>query len=359
MLKINDLSLEKAIIHRLDNQNNYPNGIELSELELELSIELKEVIETHTKSGLEDARIRFAKFIDSESNNVKLVCESIFIDAETFVENSIVLAKNLFLSMANKSISAADLVVCLFVSNGKYMIGMLKLDYKDQYISETSMKDGKKYISIKKLEKGWPELGRRLQKASFVIKKDPEIVDENQYDLIVLDRQQSNKDENDISRFFRQNFLNITLLEDENTNTKSFIRGAKKISEEYEAITETKRKEIYESAINLVISSENINVDTFAASHFDIEKPEDNIHIEKLLQFFEQQGVTRKEFKKSDDVAKRYRKQRVIALNGVKLNIDPSIYDDEEHFQWNRYRNDSGELVADVTIKGLKILSME
>jgi hypothetical protein len=257
LLKVYDLSLEKAIIHRLDNQNNYPNGLELSELELELNTELQEVIETHTKSGLEDARIRYANFNDPANNNVNKNCEFIFNDNETFIENSIALARSLFQTMGNQNISAADLVICLFVCNNKYLIGMLKLDYKDQYISETSIKDGKRYISIKRLEKGWPELGRRLQKAAFVLKKES---GEGQYDLIVLDRQMSKKDEN------------------ENTNTKSFIRGAKKIFEEYEQISVAKRKEIYESAINLVVSSENINVKTFAESHFDIERPEDVIH---------------------------------------------------------------------------------
>lgn len=354
MLRVQTLSLKKTIIHRLDNQN-YPNGKELSDFELELNDELKEVIQTHIKNGFEDSRIRYAKFREIDTNSVAHQIQN-YQDSQ-FVNTSKKLANLLYQSMSSKAISPADIIIGKILCNDEEYIILLKLDYKKHYLSEVIPKDGGKYISIKSMEKGWPELGTRLQKAAF-IKINPG----DDFDLIILDRQQRKKssgDEDTISKFFSDDFLYVDLLDDENTNTSSFIKGVRAFTEKSEYLEISQAKAIYENAINLVVNSSKINIREFAESHFPEENEEHQAIVEEMIDIFNKNGVKRGEFNKSEKFATYFSKKRKIVLSGMKIDIDPAIYEDKDKFEYEIRRNSAGESIADITIHGLKIENWE
>ncbi|OOR30489.1 nucleoid-associated protein [Bacillus cereus] len=361
MLKVNNLIINKAIIHRLDNQTS--TNPELSELELNLSEELTNILSTHCTKGLEDQKIRYANYQDITKNIVANQCKNLFSGNTEFVEFSHKIATRLYNAMSNKSISAADLVVCLLSCNNEKFIGLLKLDYKNHYLSDVKDINGKKYIGLKKMENGWPEVGSRLQKAAFIrdTSKKNTATSANNYELIILDRQQRNKralEEHTISQFFSEDFLKSTLLDDENTNTAAFIKGVRMFAEKCEMVPLDKRTEIYESAISMVVNAENVNVSEFARSHFS-EDSSSATHYELLMQSCENHGVTRGEFTVAERYKKAFSKNRRVELQGIKLDINSNIFTDTDKFFYTVRKNNAGEDVADITIKGLKILKWE
>ncbi|MBW4081267.1 nucleoid-associated protein [Paenibacillus sp. S150] len=356
MLKVDQLQINSAIIHRLDNQQENNAGLDLSDLALHMDDELRKVLETHTISGLEDGRIRYANFLDKDINQVLSESYKILDDKDNlFISGSKVLARILFNSMTNKTISAADVTVCLANCNGIEYVCLLKLDYKENYISEATDTDQGRYIGIKKLGSGWPQLGTKLQKAAFIKRTS------DNYELIILDRQKSKTDQTDISLFFQKKFLNVELIDDAKTNTSGFIKGVRSFNE-IAAINPEKKKAIFDNAINLVVNTENINIRQFVESQFseDLPEQERKLYMDSLIAEFEKNGVKRAEFTKSQDVAQVYAKKRQIILVGVKLEVDPAIYDDEDKFKLTTRIDDvSGEEVADIIITGLKIRKMD
>ena len=361
MLKVNNLTIDKAIIHRLDNQTS--TSPELSELELNLTDELASILSTHCTKGLEDQKIRYAIYQDVDKNIVANQCKSLFSFTTNFIDFSQKIATKLYRSMTNKSISAADVVVCLLSCNNEKFIGLLKLDYKNHYLSDVQTVNGKRYIGLKKMENGWPEVGTRLQKAAFLRDVNNKIVTKNvdDYDLIILDRQQRNKkalEENTISQFFSQDFLDSKLLDDENTNTAGFIKGVREFTKTCAIIPSDKRDEILESAISMVVNADYVNVSEFARSHFN-DDDSSPMHYELFMQTCNNHGVTRGEFKIADKFKKNYSKSRRIELKGIKLDIDSSLFHDQDKFEYEKKQNNAGEDVVDITIKGLKILKWD
>ncbi|SFK75788.1 hypothetical protein SAMN03159341_101437 [Paenibacillus sp. 1_12] len=355
MLKVEQLQIQSAMIHRLDNQKEQNAGLDLSDLQLNMDDELRTVLETHTKNGFEDGRIRYAYFSDSDMNQVLTESYKILDDMQSqFVSGSKILARLLFNAMTNKRISAADIAICLANCNGIEYICLLKLDYKDNYISEAIDTPSGRYIGIKKLGSGWPQLGSKLQKAAFIKRSSDE------YQLIILDRQKSKSDEVDISQFFQRKFLNVELIDDSKTNTTGFIKGVRQFVETA-AITPEKKKSIFDNAVNLVVNTENINVTQFVESQFseDLPEAERKLYIDSLIAEFERNGVRRLEFVKSQEIAQVYSRKRQIFLEGARLEIDPAIYNDSDKFILTRRRDASGEEIADITIKGLKIKKMD
>ncbi|ASA23392.1 nucleoid-associated protein [Paenibacillus donghaensis] len=355
MLKVEKLQVHSAIIHRLDNQKENSTGLDLSDLSLQMDDELKTLLETHTKSGFEDGRIRYANFLDKDINQVLSECYKVLDDPEyLFVDGSKILARLLFSAMTNKSISAADIAICLANCNDVEYLCLLKLDYKDNYISESTDTPEGRYIGIKKLGSGWPQLGTKLQKAAFIKRTNDE------YELIILDRQKNKTDKSDISLFFQKSFLNVELIDDSKLNTNGFIKGVKEFVKT-SSITPEKKRSIVDNAINLVVNTENINLRQFAESQFSEDLPEEErkLFMDSLITEFERNGVRRLEFVKSQDVAQVYAKKRRITLDGIKLEIDPAIYADPDKFIFTPRFNASGEEVADITIKGLKINKMD
>ncbi|HDR7901769.1 nucleoid-associated protein [Bacillus thuringiensis] len=361
MLKVNTITINKAIIHRLDNQTS--TKPELSELELNLSEELISILSTHCTKGLEDQKIRYARYKDITKNIVANQSKNLFSGNADFISFSQKIATRLYGAMSNKSISAADLVVCMLTCNNETFVGLLKLDYKNHYLSDVQNVNGKKYIGLRKMENGWPEVGSRLQKAAFMLDTGNKHVEENtnSYDLIILDRQQRNKralEENKISQFFSDDFLNSQLLDDDNTNTAGFIRGIREFTKTCAIIPLEKRSEIYESAISMVVNAEYVNVNEFARSHFK-EDESSQLHYELLIQSCETHGVTRGEFSVSDKLKKAYSKNRRVELQGIKLDVNASLFTDSDKFEYTKRTNNAGEEVADIIIKGLKIIKWE
>lgn len=150
MLKVEELEIRSAIIHRLDNQKDNGSGLDLSDLPLRMDNELKTVLETHTISGFQDGRIRYANFLDKDINLVLTESYKLLDNPNNeFITGSKKLARLLFTAMTNKSISAADIAVCLATCNNVEYLCLLKLDYKDNYISESFDTPAGRYIGIK------------------------------------------------------------------------------------------------------------------------------------------------------------------------------------------------------------------
>jgi len=359
MLNINTFVINNAIIHRLNNRE--AQGLELSAFTLEIENDFKDVLEVHSKNALTDKKIRYTKFKDVNENFIHNTTTSYFNGKTSFIDYSHQVARSLYSFMASKTISSGDLLVADININNERHIALLKLDYKDQYLSKVEVIDGQKKITLMKNTNAWPEAGTRLQKAAY-IRNELKLEEHSVYDLIMLDSQnrQTGLDDKAASLFFANSFLKVTLIEDNDTNTIAFIHGAQEIKEKYETlgITSKKAKEIYDHAINIVTTVDKINIENFINNFFNQEDGFEQ-QFNEVKTIFGNHGLKRIEFDKSPEIAKTFLKNRKIFLDGVKLVVDNHIYTNPDRFFYEERKNSSGKTVVDINIKGIELKKLE
>lgn len=359
MINAEKIIINRAIIHRLDNQTK--DKPVMSDFILDLNDDIKKVLSAHAISSIKDKKIRYAKFNDYQNNTVYVLSSEYFTEVKEFITYTHEIAKHLFSHMTSKTISSGDLVVVDLNIDGERYIAVLKLDYKDQYLSKVEMIEDKRKITLIKNDNSWPEEGTRLQKAAFV-RINLDVEDSAKFDLVMLDRQKGTSGiySEDVSIFFSKSFLNVNLIEDEQTNTGSFIKGAKTIKDEYEllGITPEKAHELYDNALNVMKNSTSIDVESFIDGFFNREEGETE-KFNKVRTIFKNAGLTRNEFTKSEEVANAFLKKRRFTLDGINLSIDNAVYNDSDKFNYKVYNDDSGRRVVDINIKGIELKKME
>jgi hypothetical protein len=210
----------KAIIHVLDNSTN---TLITSDYVLDINSDVEEYLKKHIMKTLHDDKTRVAQFNHPGINIVQTSCQAIFANPSQFVAQSKNIAQHLFTIMsANKTISSADLVICLYEGDDHPYIAILKMDYNDTYIHDfaATPEAGRIKLTIKKGTTSLPHPNQKLQKAVFV----QQSTDDAPYDFVVLDKQINNKDtEDDIALFFLKLFLNGTVISRDRDKTVELI----------------------------------------------------------------------------------------------------------------------------------------
>lgn len=222
-----NINILKYIIHEIDNKNE---EMELSETFITLgeSPEFGEMLKKHITNSLNDEKRRIAKFINGNSSVLRY-CNSIFTDDESFVDDSKEITKKLELSMKNKNISPAYLLICLYTDDDGKKIAILKLDFNKNVRKIVTTVNGMKKIFIEIEEEGLPGPNQKLQKCAFVSEHEMSLEDGTTYDLILLDRQNRSADISAIANFFAIGFLESEFVLTSKDQTKKF----KKVAENY------------------------------------------------------------------------------------------------------------------------------
>ncbi|GAA0381480.1 nucleoid-associated protein [Bacillus horti] len=355
MRNFNNIEIKELIIHRADNTKGKEQLV-LSELGLlealnkDQAIQILDVVTGHAMNAMKDKKNRQAFFLDKEINEVYNASSSVFNNEVSFIEVSHILTRRLFQFMrGNSNISAADLVFLLFIESGNLCLGMLKLDYKDHYMSEVKVDDnGKRFLTLSHRGVGWPELGTRLQKAMFIL---PEIQDQ-EFQLYVLDRQ-TRRDSDDIAVFFAEQFLNIQLIADEFIHTKGFINFTRDFVDANE-IPPVKAQKIKDAARNLVITAKEIDIEEFSNMHFG----EGSQEVIEYMDFLSSKGLTRMSFTKDTEYAEVLTKK--VRIQGTWFNLDLTdytAYKDESRFELTWV--DESSHIANITLKNARIKKVE
>lgn len=215
MRETNSIILNKVIIHVLDKNLDKPL---LADFDQEITEEIHELIEKHIVRSLKDDDNRIAKF-KLEKNKVRDCCSNMICDNSIFVEESKKIADHLFSIMKTRgNTSSCDLAVCLYTVDNVRYVALLKMDYRKSYTHDIEMVDEKFKILIKPNEIGLPKTGQKLQKCAFI--KAYEV--NNEFDLIVLDKQNKLDNNQEIAQFFVEDFLNCNLILDSKDKTKMF-----------------------------------------------------------------------------------------------------------------------------------------
>ena len=158
---VNDININEAVIHILDNNASEPI---LNEYKLDLNEDTYKFIFKHVEKCFKDEELKYAKF-NSERNIVKEVVQDYLngID-DDLIELSKELARQLFsILKSNSSIPSCDLVVVSIVTDQGPMIGILKMDYVKNFTHQVDFVEDKIGIGIVPQDAGLPGSGQKIQ----------------------------------------------------------------------------------------------------------------------------------------------------------------------------------------------------
>lgn len=341
MRNIDAVIVKKAIIHVLDRNADTPI---LADFEQEIDEDIHEFLEKHIIKSLSDEENRKAKFRGGITI-VKDACLSIFEDENNFVEASKKIAQQLFKAMqSNNQISSADLVVCLYTAEEKNYIALLKLDYKKSFIHHVEFMDHQLKISILPQAIGLPGMGQKLQKCAFIKPMDPE----DEYDLIVLDKQVYGNDEDaEIAQFFVHHFLNCEVLVDNRDMTKGFKSLTEKWTRKNLKDDIEKAQEVREEMVVALKNSAEIDIEKFTRSVFG----NDMDMQQNFIQHFHKEGMPLQSFEIDKNWVEKKMKKRVMKTDtGIEIRGEYEDFDDKMKFEIKR----NGDGTVDLIIKNVR-----
>lgn len=314
MIDLDELFLEKIVIHQIGNKVR-GEGYQLSQEEdLVTDPNLKAILEKYFLQVFKNNELyHFYHDSDIKLNEVHHFTSKVFKDKESFYKQSINIAKHLYNTSDHPNIKSGDFYMVYFTNNNSTsrVIGLFKLENKDTFL-KIKKEEGKfsftydRGISLTKMEKG-----------CLIV--DDQIED---YKVFIIDSI-SNSGKS-IAKYWEINFLNTRLSQDNEFQTKQLM----KINEEFAKTIYTKElnktpEEIVEfqmKSYEYVNNSDSFNKNDFVKTV--IRNNEDKKRYEKFKEEFEVNNdlAPIDNFQVSSDIAKSYKRN-----TGSKFRLDTGV----------------------------------
>lgn len=327
--RVNDINIQDAVIHVLDNNAGEPI---LNEYTLELTEDTYKFLYKHIDKIFRNDDLVPAVFNPGENLVRERVQDYLNGLEGNIIEISKELARKLFIIMkGNINIQSCDLIVTMLYTDQGPMIGILKLDYVNSFTHQVEFIDDKIGVGLVKYSAALPGSTQRIQKAAFI----KPIREGQSFDLWVLDNKNVKEMKNDDGygvNYFMNSFLGCSQVSDSRTETKSFIKAVEtwtrsnitENAEEAEKIRTTVKDQLQEE--------DNINIAELSDELFkgDSNKKQDFEIWIKSYGIDEQVKVD-KQF-----VEKKLKKLRLKVDKDIDLYIDQEAYKDASKFEIQR-----------------------
>lgn len=320
---VNDININEGVIHVLDSNGEEPI---LNEFGLELDEDIYTFLYKHIEKCLKDEELRYAKF-NVERNIVKDIIQC-YLSGEdnNIVEVSKELAKQLFIIMkGNVNIPSADLIIASITTDQGPMVAILKLDYVRNFTHEVQFINQKIGVGIIPQVAGLPGKGQKIQKAAFI----KPIREGEKYNLFVLDKQKSTKEDEYGANYFINTFLGASLVTNERDMTKTLVKVAENWTRKNVTEDAGKAEEI-RNTIKIKLKEEDvINIDDLSAELF---KGQPQI-VEDFSNYIKQQGLNEEVAVDKTWIEKKLKRTRLNIDKQIELYINDDTYHDSSKFE--------------------------
>lgn len=333
---INDININEAVIHILDSNGEEPV---LNEYSLKLDEDIYKFLYKHIEKCLKDEELKYGVF-NPERNIVKEVVQ----DYLNGIDNDLIalskeLATQLFIIMkSNVNIPAGDVIIASIITDQGPMIAILKMDYVKNFTHEIQFVDKKIGIGIVPQVAGLPGSGQKIQKAAFI----KPIREDEKYNLMILDKQKSSKEDEYGANYFINTFLGATLITNERDMTKTFVKAAENWTRKNITDDAAKAEEIRTAIKTKLKEEDSINIDEFSKELFT-EQPQVK---EDFSNYIKQQGLDEEIAVDKAWVDKKLKRVRLNIDKQIDLYINEEIYHDSSKFEVQRNGDGSINLIV-------------
>ncbi|WP_097025408.1 nucleoid-associated protein [Clostridium peptidivorans] len=335
---IREVIINEAIIHVLDNNADEPI---LNEQKLTLNDEVYTFLLKHIQKCLKDEELKYGKF-KQERNIIKELSQEYLSGQGNFKEISKEIGRQLFILMqSNGNIPSSDLIVVSISTERGNMIGIIKMDYVKNYTHSISFNGEKIDIDIVPEHAGLPLSSQKIQKCVFIRFIDPE----QEYDLLVMDKQKKNNEEEYGSNYFINKFLGCKIIENERDMTKNFVRAAEKWTRTNLNENADKAEEVRSFIKKKLKQEENLNLYEVSDDIFG----EDTEKKASFVDYVFSEGVQDNITLDKDWIEKKFKRIRLKIDKDIDLYINEEAYSDTNKFQINR----NGDGTINIVLKNI------
>lgn len=324
---VNDININEAVIHILDNNSMEPI---LNEYKLEMEEDTYKFIYKHIEKCFNDEELKYAKF-NEERNIVKEVVQD-YLNGENndLITFSKELSRQLFSIMkGNVNIPSCDLIVASIITDQGPMIAILKMDYVKNFTHEIEFVDNKIGIGIVPQSAGLPGSSQKIQKAAFI----KPIKEEDRYNLMVLDKQKKSKEDDEYgANYFINSFLGCTIVANERDMTKTFLKAAETWTRKNfveDAVTAEKVRTTVKGKLK---EEDIVNIDELSHELFK-DEPKTK---EEFCTFVKAQGLNDDVQVDKTWVEKKLKRVRLMIDKDIDLYINEEVYHDNNRFEIQR-----------------------
>ncbi|MBS5986618.1 nucleoid-associated protein [Clostridium paraputrificum] len=324
---VNDININEAVIHILDNNSMEPI---LNEYKLEMEEDTYKFIYKHIEKCFNDEELKYAKF-NEERNIVKEVVQD-YLNGENndLITFSKELSRQLFSIMkGNVNIPSCDLIVASIITDQGPMIAILKMDYVKNFTHEIEFVDNKIGIGIVPQSAGLPGSSQKIQKAAFI----KPIKEEDTYNLMVLDKQKKSKEDDEYgANYFINSFLGCTIVANERDMTKTFLKAAETWTRKNfveDAVTAEKVRTTVKGKLK---EEDIVNIDELSHELFK-DEPKTK---EEFCTFVKAQGLNDDVQVDKTWVEKKLKRVRLKIDKDIDLYINEEVYHDNNRFEIQR-----------------------
>ena len=324
---VNDININEAVIHILDNNSIEPI---LNEYKLEMEEDTYKFIYKHIEKCFNDEELKYAKF-NEERNIVKEIGQD-YLNGENndLITLSKELSRQLFSIMkGNVNIPSCDLIVASIITDQGPMIAILKMDYVKNFTHEIEFVDDKIGIGIVPQSAGLPGSGQKIQKAAFI----KPIKEEDTYNLMVLDKQKKSKEEDEYgANYFINSFLGCTIVANERDMTKTFLKAAETWTRKNFAEDAVTAEKVRTTVKGKLKEEDIVNIDELSHELFK-DEPKAK---EEFRTFVKAQGLNDDVQVDKTWVEKKLKRVRLKIDKDIDLYINEEVYHDNNRFEIQR-----------------------
>ncbi|KEI18224.1 nucleoid-associated protein [Clostridium haemolyticum] len=323
---INDVTINEAVVHVLDNNADEPI---LNGYKLELNDEVYTFLTKHIQKCFKDEELKYAVF-NKERNIVKDISQEFLNKECDFLEASKELAKQMFILMRSKgSISSCDFVVVHISTEYGSMLGVMKMDYVKSYFHTVEVIDEKIDINIISQHTGLPASGQKINKCAFI----KPIRDDNEYDLMVIDKQTKNKKSEEYgSSYFTNYYLGCKLINNERDLTKSFVHAAERWTRTNLKENAEMQEKVRKTIKDKLKEKEEFDVKEIAEELFGDE----TVGKESFVNFIKEEGGVEKVAVDKEWVDKKFKRIRLKIDKDIDIYLNEDAYNDNSRFEIKR-----------------------
>jgi hypothetical protein len=264
-----DVHVERAIVHIL---NHRQQKLVFSEADLPLQSEpeFQKYLDDQVKNALGDSETRAARFVPEGDGTTASLCYATLRNKEQLLDSSQQLAQRLFHAMGTDGrITPGSLIVCLYTATNyraRSFLALIKIDPSDALVQKIEKdRRGRRIVGFDIRTDVMPTAREKLQKAALIQPKRKE----NDYDLLLLDRQVAKAAAN----FFAKDFLNAAPVLDACARTERFYIGAQiaynrlaQPPREGQPVLTPEQADVLLEQIEAALKAKTLDVDTWPAN---------------------------------------------------------------------------------------------
>lgn len=306
------IQIHKAVLHILDSTVGVPV---FSEKDLDLNLETENFLEKHLTKIFKDDGTKDA-FFHEGANKIRELCEQL-AQNEDFMAISTQIATDLYqLMVSQAAIPPADLICCLFDADGIPYYGVLKLNYKFNFIHYVQPEEELNAITLIQQRTVLPSESQRLEECFLVNLNDYTIkLIEKEYEI-------DGTKEYYLSKLFLNCHFNLSTREKARLINKVTQQVSKKYCEDKVAPLARLRKTVTAD----MDENGTVNLDRVAQTVFHDNPTAQQEYLEELHQV----GLVEPEVKLSTPITdKKFRNHKIQTDTGIEIKFPADYYNDQ------------------------------